>query len=1703
MLEALRKKVHDFLTPNAYKLDQIYYFDTGTGQPNIVYYDDSFNIDTGKLVAPEKFTGDPEKNNVIIYVKDPVNYNQQAKAISRTIYYHDADQNDETLNYLPINPLPENDYPDTILQSVYYKRFEVTDAITSAILGYYKPSQLELVDGSWKPKAGESYIPYDVSDQYSGFEIDTENGNSSKQDAVINYDLSKFGYEGPVDENGNAFLKVAEAVPSVDGKSTIVNVYYHHKLVTIAPDKLPTAGEKVDASDPNSPVYPINDYDPNAVASQSSAQRIIHHVYANGTKIKGVDVSGQAVADLSDTIQTVTFYQDATIDLVTGKITYTGKYRAVKSATTQNGTTTSVPNYGQFTEVTSPSIANYMPVDATVDSANANLGDALKTVNVAYIADQTDAVITYIDADNDGSTIIADTMHGPHGSAIGYSTADRIKDLVAKGYELVTDGYSDDTSDDKYFDNSKIRTWTVTMRHKKLVIDPDSCHSDGEELTTPGYQGTYPQGVDKNDLNRTVSRTIKFQYADGTTWGGKDLSGQTVVDDQGQELKDIVQTVSYQRQATIDLVKLADPTQAKNAITYGDWHVKTGSNPDFASVDVLPVAGYEASQTTVKEKTPTIDPVNGPENGKTQVVLYSPISQSVTVQFVDKNGNVIEPEYTFSGSTGQTVKVADPFGDPIAPPMGWKLVDPKTEIPTEVSFGKTPLANIRIEIEHATVHLNHDEFHEANTGTLPDNSIRPFPAGVDHDDLNQTVTRTIRVHMPDGTIKSKDQVLHFTRGATIDEINGNVTYDEWTAVDGTTMDAVKATDIVATPAGYSPMLEAVKLTGVDPNDQDTIVDISYEPNTQNAQLKIVDDDALVDGQPKKLFTTSSSGKFDTNVYFDNLKDELDKLTNENYQVDMSGLPENSKYQADDNNNNFVIHVKHRTAPAIGSRAIREKISYVYVDQNGVEHTIHDDYITDAADRVVFIQHGTLDLVTDTYTWQHDWTSTTGKFVRITSPEIQGYVVQPGMEAVPAQEVAIDGENGDKISVVNDQLGGKIAQTNTDPYVQAWVISYKIYYNAAPQSTKVTYVDDDEQGKEISSNEITGHTFDTVATGIVNPDPTKYDLVDSDNLPDEIVFSTTGYPEITVHLKHKHTQVNRSVTYDRTINFVDETGKQMADPEKQTLTFNQTGDKDLATGTIKWVLVDSQSFEEVAAKDIAGYTSDKQAISAETVMPSDGDFSENHSEKLTITYKADPQTVKVVYVDDDNNGSQIGNTQTVSGVTDETVSTNISNPDSTKYEIVDGDKLPETVTLKPDDETVIKVHIKHKLADTNRTLKTTRTIVYVNEQGKQMADPVNQTLIFTQTGKKDLVTGEITWDPDYTQSLTWKAVTSPQIAGYTPDLTKVDEQTETVKDADFTKGHDQMVVVTYSANDQSTNVVYVDDDNHGATIDSGTITGKTDQTVPTNVVNPDDTKYELVPGYETEITFGPDKHPEVIVHVRHKKENVTRTKDVTLTVTFELPDGTQVKKTATINFIQNGVKDLATGETTWQDDYQESSKFATITAPEVPGYHPTSTAGGQVITVNTNNWDKDLDLNQVITYEADPSNQPDIPITPSEPVSPENQPDQNTPSPKLEPTTPATPDDKPAKPTTNDKPNKGKPHVQGFEEHRHQANRVTQPHEEVQNHARRVVQPNVEQQAQGQLPQTGEKETQTGLLGLAVVGLSSLLALLGVKKKEHK
>ena len=1587
---ALTQKVHDFLTPNAYDLAQIRYYNSTTGQFETTNYTTDFDIDHDGLVAPGVFSGTPEQNNVILYVKDPVSYNQQLKAVSRIIAYRDADQANETLNYLPLSPLSEADYPDTIVQSVYFRRFEVVDDITSAILGYYRPSQMELVNGTWQPKVGETYRPFAANDPAAGFEIDTTNGNPATLAAVTNYDLTKLGYTGPVDDNGNAFVKIAAVTPNVASKSTVVNVYYHHQLVAVAPDKLPTAGTKVDPTDANSPVYPKNDYDP--AAATTTVQRIIHHVYAAGTQINGVDVSGQAVAGLSDTLQEVTFYQDARLDLVTGAITNTGQFRAVKSATTQAGTTTSVTNSEQFTAVTSPAIANYVPVDATVVAAPATVGAAPQTVNVAYVTDNTNVVITYVDADNGGSTITTATLHGPHGSTIVYSTDKTLQDLAAKGYALVTDGYTEDPSSHKYFDKGKAQKWTVVMCHQKLVVAPNEGHSNTEQITTPaGYRVDYPQGVDTASLNRIVTRSISFQYADGATWDGQNLSGQPMHDDKGNELQPHNQTVSYQRQATIDLVKLADPKQAASAVTYGAWQVTPDSKATFAPVDVLPVAGYEADQTTIKAVAPTLDPTAGPQDAKPIVVHYAPLSQEVLVSFVDSAGNVIEPQYKFSGTTGQTVPITDltgvPITDPITPPMGWRLVDPQTVIPSTVTFGREPLPEIKIAIEHATVHLKHDEYHQANTGTLPDNSIRPFPAGVDQADLNRTVTRTIQVHLPDGTIKRTAQVLQFTRGATIDEINGHVTYDPWVAEDGTKMPAVQATDVVATPAGYSPVLSAVELTNVKPDDPDSVVDITYAPNDQHASLTIVDDDAQVNGQPKQLFTTQATGKFGTKIVFNDLKAELDQLTQANYQIDATGLPSASTYQAADANNRFIFHVTHKTAPATGSREVREKISYLFVDKRGVEYSIAPDYVTPADARVVFIEHGTLDLVTGIYTWQHDWSAALKQFNAVQSPEVTGYVVKAQLATVPAQTVALD-EATERPVMVNDAWHGSLAQTNADQQVQAWTVSYKVYYDAAPQATTVTYVDDDAQGQVLKQSLLTGKSFDTVPTNIQNPDSTKYDLVNTAQLPDEIVFMTTGYPAITVHVKHKHAPVQRTVTYERTVAFVNAKGQELAPASTQTLTFTQAGDQDLATGAVTWQPVASQSFARVSAADVPGYTSPQASVAAQEITPTAADFNEaKHTVLVRLVYTANPQTTTVVYQAED--GTPI-HTTTVSGMTDGTAQV----PDETPagWRVIAG-KVPSEITFGPAGapQTIVTIAHNHvtvtpdapktpvdKLPDNpdkaypagvseidlNKT--GTRTIKVTTPDGQTKT--IAQTAKLTRTADVDEVTGVVKYS-DWTTS-EWANYTAPSVPGYTASQTNVAPQTVT------STTETQTVNITYTANPQTTHVNYVDA--QGKLIHTTTVNGQTDQTVEVPSEVPDG--WKLVDGQTVPntITFGPDGYANMTIKIEHQHVTVTPDKPqadgtnlpdnpaktfggveagdlnkmVTRTITVTTPAGkvTTVKQEAKLS--RTADVDEVTGEVTYGK--WTTGTWDAYAVPIVAGYTPSqATVDQTVVTAATN------------------------------------------------------------------------------------------------------------------------------------------------------
>ncbi|MDE7522960.1 mucin-binding protein [Ligilactobacillus salivarius] len=1406
-IDAFDKKVHDFLIPSAYILNRVNYYDATTG--NFVDFTDEPGTEGNYVLkVPANFNSDNSKNIITLYVSDPISCSAENKVVTRTITYHDKDENNALINTANAN-INKDTYPDTTTDTITFTRYKVIDQVTENVLGYYKPSQMESVNGKLVPKAGEDYIPYtsDTANASSAFEI-LVNGaytTSAKFGDVIPYDLTKYGYQPAIDMNGNTLTTIAGRTVQATTSDFEEHVFYKHQWANINPNTKPQEGQKVDSTDPNSPVYPKNSYD--LEDSISTVNRIIHYVYAIGTKIDGVDVSRKPVNGLSDTIQMITYYQDAQIDLVTGNINYLETWKAVKSEITQNGVTTIIPNYNQFTEVTSPKIDNYKPVQSTIDALTPNRQDKTLDVYVIYVANTTSVVVNYLDQDNANGVIFAKTLNGSHGDKIDYTTTDEIKTLEQKGYELVDDGFTDQTGD-KYYDSSKSQIWTVLLKHKKVVIKADDPHSSDEKLTTPdGYQHNYPSGISEQDLNTTVSREIDFKYNQGVYRNGTDVSGQPAVDDNGNLIENVVQKVPYVRTATIDLVKLADNNQANTAVTYSNWVAKDGGSGDFASFTVPEIKGYHASMPIVPEVTPIKDIQGKPQNAKNLTVLYDAEDRTIEIVFVDGDGNVVEPQYPITGKTGETVPVTDGDGNPIKPPMGWKYKypgDPDKVVPGTITLTPDGTPELKIPIEHTTVRVDPDDPHEANTGHNPDNPIRPYPAGVGKDDLNHTVTRTIIVHMPDGKTREKKQKLLFQRWATVDELNGNVTYDPWSPKNAT-FEAVQAEDIVATPSGYTPGQGAPMVEGITEESEDSTFDIVYTPNDQHAVLRIVDNDTTINGEPKEIFTTSATGKYGTIINFADLDNELNDLKSKNYQVRSNNFDKETKYQADDTNNKFTIELIHKKIIAGGGVAVREKISYFYIDDEGNKHPIADDYITDVGSRVAFTQTGMLDLVTGKYTWNHDWKIENNKFDTVASPNIQGYVIRQGMEEVPAQTVAIS-EDG-TITIKDDKLGGKISRVSSDGSTATYFVSYEMYYDAADQKTTVTYVDDDLAGKTVGTvQEITGKTFESVKTNITNPDKDKYEIVNEDQIPNEIVFGTKGYPAITVHLKHKHKKITRNKTVTRTIQYQDERGQVLKQVD-QSLNFTKSGNEDLVTNQVSWNEVPSQSFDEVKTPEKVGYTPDKAVVPSETATFDTKDYTE------TVVYKANEQKGKVVYVDDDKGGQEVKQ-GSISGKTGETVKVTPEVPEN--YEEVGGNPTDYTFPENGTDESnVVTIHLKHKHEKVTRNKTVTRTIQYQDERG-QVLKQVDQSLNFTKSGNKDLVTNQVSWNEVPSQS--FDEVKTPEKAGYTPDKTSVPAKEVTINDSNTTE------VVIYKAN--VVNVVINYEDNMGNKLaDTGTVSGK--------------------------------------------------------------------------------------------------------------------------------------------------------------------------------------------------------------------------------------------------------------------------------------
>ena len=588
-----------------------------------------------KFDATSNGTGqtDSTPQYVDIHLEHALSLEKETKTVTRTINYYDQDQN-KLIN----EANPKVTEAQTIEQKVDFERYAARDQVTKQIIGYATPDQVTTTGDqtTLKQADGFTHTTGEASDATAAFVVTSDKAVLPSQ---VNYDLSKYGYEAPTDKDGKSFAQIDEVTPLPTDKNTVVNVYYREKVVTVTVDNPPTAGTKVPETDTE---FPPNNWDKDVATNVST--RTIHYVYDENTFVNGKDVSGQLVPGLKDIEQTVVFTQSAKINLVTGVVSYRGDWKAHNSTTTnQQGETITTDGGNSFAEVASPSsktgypeLKGYTPHQEVVNAAKATHGVNAGDIYVKYVGNDSLVQIKYVDEDT-GHTLKVDTKNGKSGETFDYSTTDTIADYEKSGYELIHDGFTenDGNLNNKTFDSyddvpdsqrpeTINQKWKVTLKHKKITVtNDDPKDPDGKITTDKGYDHNYPTGVSETDLNNTVRRNISFIYTDKPEGSNQAFPTET-------------QEVAYKRQATIDLVKLANGDS--DAVSYSNWKPKEAGKESFDSYQVKPIKGYVANYELVPSADVHKDQDGKAENGQDVVVKYSPVGKIIPI---DKDGNEI------------------------------------------------------------------------------------------------------------------------------------------------------------------------------------------------------------------------------------------------------------------------------------------------------------------------------------------------------------------------------------------------------------------------------------------------------------------------------------------------------------------------------------------------------------------------------------------------------------------------------------------------------------------------------------------------------------------------------------------------------------------------------------------------------------------------------------------------------------------------------------------------------------------------------------------------------------------------------------------------------------------------------------------------------------------------------------------------------
>ena len=872
------------------------------------------------------------------------------------------------------------------------------------------------------------------------------------------------------------------------------------------------------------------------------------------------------------------------------------------------------------------------------------------------------AIVRYV---VEGTTTVlrTDELEGKSGEPINYTTAAKLAELKALGYELVTDGFA--TATDKNFDNNpKVDQDFLVTVAKTVPVTP-----------------TTPQNPNEDPQNPKPGDPIDPKNPNGPTWTKEAL-------DKLNNIKSVTRTITYIKDGTTEEVSPTEAPKVTNKVSFTRTVVV---NPKDGSV-----VGYDTTGDGIAD-VPATDTTSG-------------WTASGTAKFAEVKSPVVK---------GYVVKPNQDTQGDLVEADGSKVKASTTDLTVD-----SP--NQDLKVRYVVVGKIVPKIPEGETPLTPASET---PYGNDPQDPGKVVT-------PDPTKPTDPQDPNSPKVPVVPHVPGYTPKDP----DGNPLKPVDPKD---PSKGYVPP------TPKTPTEN---TEIKYEKDTQKAVTKFKDpsgnpipgvtniEETGKSGEPltKATEVTTEIAKliakgYDlvSNNYGKDNDGNFDKDSGKDQEYTVVLTPHVEQIKPFDPTNpndpntpkpGQPIDPKNPNGPKWTKELIDKLNTTKYVTRTiiYVEDGTNKEVANKVTEKITFTREAEINVVTGDIEYSQ-WRSNFDIFGAFKSPDIKGYVLKDPAQRVVESKGVTETTPDETIKVVYVPVG-KLVPKVPEGVTPPTPVTDTPYENVPGEPGKVvppspTKPQDPQDPQDPNSPKVPVIPHIPGTTPQVPTDPTKPVDPNTNPLvplkPVDPKDPSKGYevPDVPAD-PTQDTPVNYVKDGQKAItNFVDNNGKVVSDP---VVDEGDSGTKFTKSGEVE------SKIKELVKKGYVVTSNDYPSADTDRVFDNDKDKDQIFNVKVTpLIVPTDPNSPDKPQVPTDPT-KPVGPNNPLKPVTPST-------PEPGKPVFPEDPNSP-----------VWPESVKDLVTETTAT----RTITYVDQNGKEVAATHTETIKFKRSAKVNLVTGEI-------------------------------------------------------------------------------------------------------------------------------------------------------------------------------------------------------------------------------------------------------------------------------------------------------------------------------------------------------------------------